>query len=111
MVDVKFDYIFLTKNFEHVKDFSKNRENNPIFNGHYILIPNNKNMFPYMKYVKYYGPSSGNNYHDALDDYSSKKYEDYLKLEKLIYKFREEIIIIFEFPDEETAFYFKMKFC
>ena len=114
MISLTFDHNFLRNYFEYGKDFSEERKNNPIFNNHVVLIPKNRKIFPYMKYIKSHGNNLGGSYYDyitCLDDYSSKKYEDYLKLEKEIIIFSEDDIIIFEFPDEETAFYFKMKFC
>ena len=74
------------------------------------IIPKNNEVKKYCKFLKSYFPNS----HKDVN-YLSKNLlvfvipEDYIKQKYSIIAWYENFM--FEFPDEETAFYFKMKYC
>lgn len=67
--------------------------------------PCNKEIEKYMKYFTNWHDSDGDQFFTLL----SKEYHDYEEDVGILVEKGE--YFVFEFPDEETAFYFKMKFC
>lgn len=107
MHEVIMEYSSIIKNFGiliRVKEYDEKWQ----------LIPTNKEIIPYLKYFKTYSADmNGGGHCDLLNDIVKNKINDHnfdfsLTNTNLIY---EGEGIIFEFPDEETSFYFKLKFC
>ena len=92
MIKVVMEYKNILKYFTFVNETS-------------LIHPCNKEIEKYMKYFTNWYDSDRDQFYTLL----SKEYHDYKESPNIFVEKGE--YFVFEFPDEETAFYFKMKFC
>lgn len=81
------------------------------------LYPSNKQIISYLKYVKKYGSIDGTDPEGSPDNYYFnyikflKSFDENAMYNKAINYVLHDCYLEFDFPNEEIAFYFKMKFC
>ena len=106
-IRVEFRGKDIVNNFQYFFGKSKMKFEDMYFS----IFPKHESMKPYWKYIKHVIAEDAERGNEILDmvHFEFPKEEDI----PYISEFSERVCynIVFEFPDEETAFYFKMKFC